>query len=242
MILENNMNNTLNSLISDIKKHGNKDKVKIFHRFFKTKKGEYGYGDKFLGLSNPRIRTLVKKYQKIINLSEVISLLQNPYHECRLAALLILVYQYSHGDIRTKKLIFNLYLTHTKFINNWDLVDLSAYQIVGTHCYEQKDSSILYDLAKSMDLWQKRISIIGTYYYIKNNDFSHTLAISTKLLSNPNDLIHKAVGWMLREVGKRNQLVLTNFLDKNVSLMPRTTLRYCIERFPESLRLHYLKI
>lgn len=232
----------LNSIIADLKKQANPIKAKNCLWFFKTKKGEYGYGDKFLGLTVPQVRTIVKKYQKIITLSDTISLLQNPYHECRLAALLILVYQYSHGDDRTQKLIFNLYLAHTKFINNWDLVDLSAHHIIGAYCYEQKDSSILYSLSKSQDLWEKRISIVSTAFYIKSKDFTPTLTISKTLLNDPHDLIHKAVGWMLREVGKRDQKTLTNFLDKYVLDLPRTALRYSIERLPEPLRLHYLKL
>lgn len=236
------MSKIIDSLISDLKKLSNPTKAKNCLWFFKTGKGQYGEGDKFLGISNPQIRILVKKYQKTINLSETISLLQNPYHECRLTALLILVYQFSHGDDRTKKIIFNLYLAYTKFINNWDLVDLSARDIIGQYCYEQQDCSILYSLSKSSDLWEKRISIISTAFYIRNNDFTPTIKISETLLTDPHDLIHKAVGWMLREVGKRNQKILTNFLDQHVLQMPRTALRYSIEKFPENLRLHYLKI
>lgn len=233
---------TLNTLISNLKSLQNPVKAKNHLWFFKTGKGEYGEGDKFLGLTNPQIRALVKKYQKSINLSEVISLLENPYHECRLAALLILVYQYAHGDDRTKKLVFNLYLSHTSFINNWDLVDLSARDIVGAYCYEQKELSILYDLAKSKDLWERRISIISTAFYIKNHDFSPTLTISKTLIKDSHDLIHKAVGWMLREVGKRDLKTLTDFLDIHATTMPRTALRYAIERLPEPLRLHFLKL
>ncbi|MFA7301624.1 MAG: DNA alkylation repair protein [Candidatus Shapirobacteria bacterium] len=232
----------LNFLISDLKKQANPIKAKNCLWFFKTKKREYGYGDKFLGLTNPEIRSLVKKYQKLINLSEVISLLENPYHECRLTALLILVAQYSQGDNRTKKLIFNLYLSHTAFVNNWDLVDLSARDIIGKYCYEQQDCSILYGLSKSKDLWEKRISMIATSFYVKNNNFTPTINISKTLLKDNHDLIHKAVGWMLREVGKRDQKTLTNFLDKHALHMPRTALRYSIERLPESLRLYYLTL
>lgn len=236
------MSHNLDNLISDLKSLQNPVKAKNCLWFFKTKKGEYGYGDKFLGLTNPQIRELVKKYQKTITLSDVIFLLENSYHECRLAALLILVYQFSHGDSRSQKLIFNLYLSHTSFINNWDLVDLSARDIVGRYCYEQKESSILYNLAKSQDLWERRISIIATSFYIKNNNFAPTIYISKKLLKDPHDLIHKAVGWMLREVGKRDQSSLTDFLNVHTTTMPRTALRYAIERLPEPLRLHCLKL
>lgn len=232
----------LDSLISKLKSLANPVRAKNCLWFFKTQKGEYGYGDKFLGLTNPQIRALVKKYQKIISLADVISLLCNKYHECRLTALLILVYQYSHGDARSKKLIFNLYLAHTNFINNWDLVDLSARDIVGLYCFEQQDYSILYKLSLSQDLWEKRISIISTAFFIKNNDFIPTLTISKTLLNDNHDLIHKAVGWMLREIGKRNQKTLTDFLDLNYSQMSRTTLRYSIEKFPEILRQHYLSL
>ena len=236
------MTQNLKSLISDLKKQGDPARAKNCLRFFKTGVGEYGYGDKFLGLTNPQIRALVKKYQKILNLSDTITLLQNQYHECRLTALLILVYQYTHGDARTQKLIFNLYLAHTKFINNWDLVDLSAGVIVGWYCFEQQDYSILHNLSLSQDLWERRISIISTSYYTKNNDFTPAITISKTLLKDNHDLIHKAVGWMLREVGKRDQKTLTDFLDKNAIIMPRTALRYSIERLSEPLHLHYLKL
>jgi len=232
----------LNSIISDLKKQGDPLKAKNCLWFFKTGPGEYGEGDKFLGLTSPQVRTIVKKYQKIITLSQVMSLLQNPYHECRLTALLILVYQFSHGDNRSKKIIFNLYLAHANYINNWDLVDLSAPSIVGAYCFEQQDYSILYQLSLSQDLWEKRISIISTLFLIKKGVFLPTLTIAKTLLKDPHDLIHKAVGWALREVGKVDQKILIKFLDKYTSTMPRTALRYSIEKFPEPLRQHYLKL
>jgi len=232
----------LKSIISELKSLANPIRAKNCLWFFKTGKGEYGHGDKFLGLSNPQIRSIVKKYQKNISLSDVINLLQNPYHECRLTALLILNYQFKKGDSRTQKLIFNLYLSHTHFINNWDLVDLSATHIVGAYCYEQQDYSILYNLSHSQDLWEKRISIISTLFLIKNNIFDPTLIIAKTLLSDPHDLIHKAVGWALREVGKKDEKILISFLDNNVSKIPRIALRYSIEKFPEPLRQHYLHL
>jgi len=231
----------IDSLVLELKSLANPTKAKNCLWFFKTGPGEYGEDDKFLGLTNPQIRSIVKKYQKSINLSETFLLLTNPYHECRLTALLILVYKFSHGDDRTKKLIFTLYLAHTNFINNWDLVDLSAPRIVGTYCFETKDYSILYKLSLPQDLWEKRISIISTLFLIKNNIFEPTLTIAKTLLNDPHDLIHKAVGWMLREVGKKDQKTLTDFLDEYCLKLPRTTLRYSIERLPEKLRLYYLK-
>lgn len=233
---------SLKILLSELKSLENPVRAKNLSWFFKTGPGQYGEGDKFLGLTNPQVHTIVKKYQKIITLSEVMSLLQNPYHECRLTALLLLVYQFAHGDNRTQKLIYILYLSHVHYINNWDLVDLSAPRIIGAYCFEQSDYSILYSLSLSSDLWEKRISIISTLFLIKYRVFTPTLTIAKTLLKDPHDLIHKAVGWMLREVGKKDQKVLIKFLDKHTLHMPRTMLRYSIEKFPENLRQHYLRL
>jgi len=207
--------------------------------FFKTGKGEYGYGDKFLGIRVPVIRQAVKKY-KTASLSTVEKLLHSKYHEIRLFALLHMVYQFLNGDDIQQKKIYQLYLDNTKYINNWDLIDSSAHHIVGNYL-ANKDRKILYALAESSSLWQRRIAIISTFYFIKNNEYSDTLKISKQLLNDKEDLLHKASGWMLREVGKRDIAVEVQFLKAHYQKMPRTMLRYAIERFSKEDRLKYLK-
>ncbi|MBN1168823.1 DNA alkylation repair protein [Candidatus Woesebacteria bacterium] len=242
--------------ISDVKKDlrdlANKERIKDYQRFFKTGKGEYGEGDIFLGVTVPNTRKVAKKYSEI-PLEIVGKLVRSKYHEERLLALLILVEKFqkiaklekSHS-IRveplqvTKKQIFDLYLRNIRYVNNWDLVDLSAHKIVGAYL-QDKDRKLLYKLARSNDLWEKRISIISTFWFIKDNDFKDTLKISEILLCDKHDLIHKAVGWTLREVGKKDMKVEEKFLKKYYMKMPRTMLRYAIEKFPENLRKKYLK-
>lgn len=208
-------------------------------RYFKTGKGEYGYGDKFLGIRVPELRKAVKLFQDI-NLSEIKKLLKSEYHELRLIALLLMVHQFKNGDINKREKIYNVYLKHTKYINNWDLVDSSASYIVGAWLFD-KDRSILYELAQSSKLWERRIAIISTAYFIKNNQFTDTLKLSKILLTDSEDLIHKAVGWMLREVGKINIEVEEKYLKQHYKNMPRTMLRYAIEKFSSSQRQDYLK-
>lgn len=234
------MTRTLTSEIikKELKKSSNKEKAAILQRFFKTGPGEYAEGDIFIGLKVPEIRSVVDKNLDV-SLTEVKKLLKSKIHEERLAALLILVGKFEKGSDK-KELIYNIYIRNTKFINNWDLVDLSAYKIVGSFL-QDKDRSILYKLALSPSLWERRIAIISTFQYIKNNDFDDALHISKKLLGDQNDLIHKAVGWMLREIGKRNIVSEEKFLKKYYKIMPRTMLRYAIEKFPEAKRIAYLK-
>lgn len=218
----------------------NTNKEGVFVRFFKTGKGEYGEGDKFLGISVPLTRKIALSH-KDLSLEEIQKLLNNKYHECRLAALMILVYQYKNGDNKLKTKIFNFYLKNTKNINNWDLVDLSVYHIVGEYLLH-KDRKILYKLAKSKNMWERRISIVSTFAFIKNKEFWDTFKITELLLSDKEDLLHKACGWMLREVGKRvSEKELVGFLEKNSPKMPRTMLRYAIERLPEPKRQDFLK-
>ena len=226
-------------LKDDIKKEANPEKAKILQRFFKTGKGEYGEGDIFLGITVPQSREIAKKYISI-QLEEINLLLQSKIHEERLIALLILVENYKKSTQKDKELIFNFYLNNAKYINNWDLVDLTADKIAGHYLYD-KPKDILYKLAKSDNLWKKRISIISTFYFIKNNEFNETLKISEILIKDNHDLIQKAVGWMLREIGKRSPETEEEFLNKHYRIMPRTTLRYAIEKFPESKRQAYLK-
>lgn len=207
-------------------------------RFFKTGKGEYGEGDKFLGIRVPIIRKVVRQHRDT-SLGEILKLIKSKFHEERLCAVLLLVQKFNQSDEQTQAAVFDSYLGHTKFINNWDLVDSSASQIVGgflMHC----DRDVLYTLVQSPSLWERRISIIATLFFIKNHQFKDTLEISKQLVADKEDLIHKAVGWMLREVGKKDINVEMGFLKIHYLQMPRTMLRYAIEKFPEKERKLYL--
>ena len=206
--------------------------------FFKTGPGQYGEGDLFIGIRVPVIRKVAKEF-KSLPLPEVLRLLHSKIHEERLAALVILVLQTEKGDAETRKQVYDLYLANTKYINNWDLVDLSAPQLVGGYLHD-KSRKPLYRLAKSAWLWDRRISILATFHFLRRGDFDDTLAIAEILLGDRESLIHKAVGWMLREVGKRDQAALEAFLEEHCRTMPRTMLRYAIERFPEKKRRAYL--
>lgn len=228
----------LQNIETDLKSLENKERAIHHTRFFRTGKGDYGEGDRFLGITVPEQRKIAKKYIDL-DLNDLQILIQNKYHESRLTALIILVNKYRKLTLEEeKKQIIEFYLRNTKFINNWDLVDTSA-EILGAY-YEDKNKKIFKKLAKSNNLWEQRISIISTFYLIKKNEFDLTLEISQILLHHNHDLIHKAVGWMLREVGKRDLSVEISFLNKNYTTMPRTMLRYAIEKFPEDLRAHYL--
>ena len=219
-------------------KLGNPQIAKHTQRFFKTAKGEYGYGDIFLGIRVPIIRKHVQKYRDI-SIEICIKLLKSKYHEIRLFALLAMVSKYSKGSYIQKQNIFNLYLENTKHINNWDLIDTSAHHIVGNYL-TNKDKSILIKLARSKSLWERRIAIIATFEFIKNYNFNPTLEIAEMLICDQEDLIHKAVGWMLREIGKKDLSTEIEFLNKHYQKMPRTMLRYAIEKFPEIERQKYL--
>ncbi len=208
-------------------------------RFFKTGKGEYGEGDKFLGIRVPVLRQQAKKYVAM-PLKEIQRLLKSVFHEERLCALLMLVLKFSKGNQKEQASIYKLYLDNTKYINNWDLVDSSAHQIVGAYL-ENKDKKVLYKLSKSDDLWERRIAIMSTFHFIKKNKFTTTLDLAKQLINDEEDLIHKAVGWMLREIGNRELAVEKAFLKTRYKKMPRTMLRYAIEKFPESERKKYLQ-
>lgn len=217
-----------------------KDKAHSYASFFKTGKGEYGEGDIFIGVTVPKQRVIAKKHAAL-PLAEISLLLKSSCHEERLTALIMLVGQYKKADPFVQKQIYNFYLAHTKSINNWDLVDLSAHAILGEHLVS-RDRKILYVLARSKNVWSRRIAIIATAAFIRRNDFRDTLIIAEVLLHDKHDLIHKAVGWMLREVGKREQRILEEFLAKHITVLPRTTLRYAIERFPPKKRKQYLRM
>lgn len=209
--------------------------------FFKTGPGEYGEGDEFIGITVPNQRKVAKQY-KDLERSELQKLLDSPIHEHRLTGIFILTSQFERGDERAKKSIYTMYLKNVAKgnVNNWDLVDSSAHKIVGSYLLD-KPRDVLYELVESESLWEQRVSIIATAWFINNDQFGDTLLISEKLLNHEHDLIHKAVGWMLREVGKRDVPAEQEFLDKHYEQMPRTMLRYAIEKFPESTRQQYLK-
>lgn len=222
-----------------LKKLANPKKAIGVARFFKTGKGEYGEGDMFLGITVPQIR-IVAKQCKDLSLKEMEKLLQSKIHEERLLALIILVNQFKKADEDKQKQIFDLYLSNTKYINNWDLVDVSAEYIVGGYLID-RSKTILKTLAQSKLLWERRIAIIATFQFIKQKQHEHTFIIAKILLRDDHDLIHKAVGWMLREVGKRiSETIEETFLQQHYQQMPRTMLRYAIERFEEKKRKKYL--
>ena len=229
---------TANDLQARLRSLGSPKDAAFLAGFFKTGPGQYGEGDVFIGVRVPVIRKVAKDFNEL-PLPEVEILLHSPIHEERLAALVILVMQAAKADTKTRKAIYDFYLANTKFINNWDLVDLSAPQIVGTYLAD-KSRKPLYRLAKSSWLWDRRISILATFHFIRGDDFDDTLRISEILLADREDLMHKAVGWMLREVGKQNVAVLEGFLGLHCRVMPRTMLRYAIERFPEKKRRAYM--
>lgn len=208
-------------------------------KFFKTGEGEYGEGDKFIGVRVPLIRKLVREFRGL-SLEEIKPLLFSPWHEERLFALLMMDDSFKRGDDKRKEEIYTLFMNSTSQINNWDLVDSSAAYIAGAWLFD-RDRTPLYEFAESEDLWERRIAIISTQYFIKRNDFEDTLRIAKILLADKEDLIHKAVGWMLREVGNRNMKTEEKFLKKYYGKMPRTMLRYAIEKFPEEKRQMYLK-
>lgn len=227
------MNGNIARIQREIQSSANRGKAKFLARYFKTGKGEYGEGDVFLGLTVPQVRAIAKKH-KDISLKDVEKLLQSPIHEYRLTALIILTEKALTHEI------VDLYLRNTKYINNWDLVDLSSHEILGTWLLN-KSRNMLYKLAKSKNIWERRIAIISTFTFLKEKQLSDSLNLAEILLQDEHDLMHKAVGWALREVGKRDEKALTDFLDKHHKTMPRTTLRYAIERFSEAKRKQYLK-
>lgn len=224
---------------TELKRLGNKEYAARLGKYFKTGKGEYGEGDRFLGIQVPALRRIVKKYRNI-SIGEASELLKSQFHEERLFSLLVLVELFKRADDKGKKKIYTVYLSNTKFINNWDLVDASAGHIVGAYLLT-RDKKPIYLLARSENIWERRISIISTSYFIQYDNFVDTLNIAEMLLGDEGDLIHKAVGWMLREIGKRDFELEERFLRKYYKSMPRTMLRYAIEKFPEEKRKGYLK-
>jgi 3-methyladenine DNA glycosylase AlkD len=231
---------TTEQLISELTALASPVIAKSSQRFFKTEEGQYGAGDKFYGIRNAALRTLSKNYQAL-PLDNVFSLLDHDYHETRLVAVFILVLKYQRSKNEAEKQrICDMYIQESIKINNWDLVDSSAYKILGPHLLD-KDKAILYQLAESTNLWQRRIAIITTMYFIKKDHFDDTLRLAELYLQDKEDLIHKASGWMLREIGKRDKTITLEFLNRFATSMPRTMLRYTIEKFTPEERKHYMQ-
>lgn len=228
----------MNQIMKDLQDISDKEKIPKFQSFFKTQKGEYGEGDIFIGISVPQNRKVAKKYFSA-SFEQIEELLESKIHEHRLCALLILIYRYQKSEGKDK--IFEFYIKNISRVNNWDLVDLSADKIIGAQIF-QKDKKLIYKLVESKNLWERRIAIISTFYFIKKGQFEDTIKIAEILLNDKEDLIHKAVGWMLREMGKRGgQKELVEFLDIHHKKMPRTMLRYAIEKFDQTQRMKYMK-
>ena len=217
---------------------GNEERARLLQRYFKTGPGEYAAGDVFIGLTVPAVRGVLRQY-RFLTPDEVLPLLASPLHEERFFALLALVRSFEKGDGPVREQIYRLYLANTGRINNWDLVDCSAPQIVGGYLLD-RGREPLYELARSASLWERRIAVLAIFTFIRHGQFGDSLAIARLLLSDREDLLHKAVGWMLREVGKREQSVLEGFLREQSRVMPRTMLRYAIEKFPAEQRRMYL--
>lgn len=206
--------------------------------FFKTGKGQYGEGDVFLGIKVPVTRALAKKYYQAVSLEDIQILIENPHHEVRLLALLLMVFVYEKTELKSE--VVELYLKNVQYINNWDLVDLSAPKILGKFVHKNKSRDLIYNLADSNHLWSERMAVVAQWFLIKQGDFSFTLELSEKFLSHKHDLMHKACGWMLREIGKMDEAPLYEFLDKHYKVMPRTMLRYSIEKIPKEKRDYYM--
>lgn len=233
---------TADFILSELRSVGSAEKAVHLSRFFKTAPGEYGEGDLFLGVVVPQTRSIAKE-NKTAPLEELQKLLDSPWHEARLCALLILVLRYKDRKttLEDRDNIYRFYLKNTHRCNNWDLVDLSCRDIVGEYLVD-KDRSPLYRLAESDNLWEQRIAVVSTWAFIRRSDFTDILTLAEYFITHKHDLMHKAVGWMLREVGKRDRDTLTDFLERFATRLPRTSLRYAIEHYPEDQRQYFLKM
>ncbi|OAV71651.1 DNA alkylation repair enzyme [Bacteroidales bacterium Barb6] len=230
---------TAQFIINELLSVAEPEKATFLQRFFKTGPGQYAEGDVFIGLVVPLVRSIAKA-NKGMPLPELQRLLDSEYHEARLCALMILTEQFKKASADEQGVLYRFYLRNTGRINNWDLVDLSCYAIVGLYLLD-KDRSPLYELVESSNLWEQRIAMVSTYTFIRNGELDDTFALAEKLMDHKHDLIHKAVGWMLREAGKKDREALTAFLERNTTRMPRTALRYAIEHYPEDQRQYFLK-
>ena len=229
---------SLSDVFADLVRRADPEIARDARRFFKTGPGEYGEGDQFRGIRVPVLRSMTRLYQHL-SLDQTAKLLTSPFHEDRLLALLILVRKYTRSDVTQQAKIFSLFAAHTAYVNNWDLVDTSAPYISGPHFFTRHRKP-LYRWAASTSLWERRIAIMSTFHFIRHGDYDDTLALAKRLLHDPEDLMHKAVGWMLREVGNRDRMTEEAFLREHAPLMPRTMLRYAIEKFPPEVRRTYL--
>lgn len=233
------MSASAKAIQAELKRLSNQTDAKFLQGYFRTGPGQYGEGDRFRGIRVPVLRQLARKHSDA-TLDTSLDLLESEFHEDRLLALLMMVRLYDRGDERMRKKIYDSYLASTGRINNWDLVDLSAPGIVGRHLMTRSRRPI-HRLSASKSLWERRIAVLSTFYFIKEKEFDDSLAVATRLLDDREDLIHKAVGWMLREIGSRDGKVARGFLREHQRVMPRTMLRYAIEKFPEAERKSYLK-
>ncbi|GHT25383.1 DNA alkylation repair protein [Bacteroidia bacterium] len=227
-------------ILEELLSIANPEKAQFLQRFFKTGKGQYGEGDVLLGIVVPLIRDIVKK-SPTLPLAEIRILLDSEYHEARLAGFLLLDKQFKKAKAAEQKEIFDFYLQNARKANNWDLVDVTCRDVIGVYLLDKDDRSTLYRLADSDNLWEQRIAIVSTWTFIKNHQFDDTLAIAEKLLAHKHDLMHKAVGWMLREVGKKDRETLVEFLEQHRQQMPRTALRYAIEHFSPDEKAYFMK-
>jgi 3-methyladenine DNA glycosylase AlkD len=233
--------NTVEKIKCDLARHSTPGKDGVLYRYFQAFPGGYGEGDRFLGVKVPEMRKIARRYYKVIALNEIEQLLQDPYHECRLTALIMLCICFEKASTEEQKEdLVSLYLRNLAYVNNWDLVDTSADKILGAYLFH-RDKSLLFKLAGSGDLWKQRVAIMATFYFIKQGRFTETLELAQKMMNHEHDLIHKAVGWMLREIGKRDFRRAYNFLRSQYRNMPRTMLRYAIEKYDTELRQQFLK-
>lgn len=233
--------NSMKAVITELKKAANPKKAGVLSKYFKTGEGEYGEGDTFLGVVVPKQRIVAKKYYRVTKLKDIGKLLESSVHEHRFTALEMLVFKYDNAaNEEEKNEIFDFYIKNRSGINNWDLVDTSAPYIVGDHLL-YRPRNLLYRLAKSKNLWDRRIAVVSNYLFIKNDDFVDILALAEILMDDPHPLIHKVCGWMLREMGKKNEFVLLDFLSKHYEKMPTIMLSYATERLPKKLKLAYTK-
>lgn len=230
---------SLANLRRALRAQANPQKAQNSARFFKTKPGQYGAGDRFLGITVPEQRLVARRYWQTTSITETEKLLRSPYHEDRLTALFILVKKFAQGTVNEQKKIYATYLRNTAFVNNWDLVDSSAEYIVGAYC-AQHGTAIITKLSQSKNLWERRIAMLACFHFIKKSDFGLAITVATQLLHDPEDLMHKAVGWMLREIGNRSLPTEEKFLNTHAAVMPRTMLRYAIEKFPPAKRQRYM--
>lgn len=231
----------LEQILESLQARINSTKAAFLPKYFKAVPGGYGEGDLFLGVSVPDQRAIAKLFFKEISLSELSELLKSRFHECRSTALYALVYRYQKSkNEEEQKTIVDFYLSHLDFVNNWVLVDSSAYQILG-HFFSQRSKDIFYQLAGENDIWRQRVAMISSFYWIKKGDFQDAIQLANSLIHHPHDLMHKAVGWMIREIANRDFEVGFDFLKMHYNTMPRTSLRYAIEKFPEELRQDFLK-